>query len=134
MSSCRASGVHVQPTRMWSRCCFLRQLLFPHLNLPDVSVCAQASSMHSKHTHALCFPTQLQNTHTRGHTLLLLPGDIPLPLKCDEEEQQGPSSSSSLEGRPGSLTTKAPGSVHTRACVNRDRSNLASRGHTNNRV
>lgn len=89
-----------------------------------VNVCT--AQLHAAaNTHTPCVPCSphYSKKHRRGHTLLR-PGDIPLPLKSDEEAGLSSSSSSSLEARTGSFTTKAPGSVQTRVCVNRDRSNL----------
>lgn len=66
--------------------------------------------------------------HRRDHTLLR-PEDIPLPPKCDEEA--GPALLPRESDRQ--LDNKASGSVQTRVCVNRDRSNFTHTHKLGNR-
>lgn len=93
--------VHFEPT---VKCNFLSNFSF----LLNVSMWQQ--------THTPCvFHTTSKNT--RGAT----------PFSAPETFL----SSSSIERRTGPASQqKPPGSVHTRACVNRDRSNLARRAPT----
>lgn len=119
----------------WFSCYSLQHLRFPNLNPFNVWLCAQ-SNFTTANTHALCslLSTRLPKTQEGPH---------PSPSRRHSSPAQvwwrsGPVLLLLLFllpwGSDGLLHNRADASVRTRVGVNRDRSNLKSRGRTNNGV